>query len=170
MVLPGYYCLVPDCLFHRKRHVEAPRERLRLHQLWAVGLEGSQGRGNHEHAPWEEALSENEIFLVVFSSLSLVGVLAGAAGSAVALLPGILRDHFQTNAIDSYHPVFWIAAFTSLAIVVLTLPIHEKQAAPARPDTAKTKISTRKLIGRLWLTNGINGFFFVTSPQVGYHL
>jgi MFS family permease len=55
----------------------------------------------------------------VFSSLSLVGVLAGAVGSAVAVLPGILREHFQTNAIDSYHPIFWIAAIASLGVIVL---------------------------------------------------
>lgn len=107
----------------------------------------------------------------VFSSLSLVGVLAGAVGSAVAVLPGILREHFQTNNIDSYHPIFWIAAIVSLGVIVLTLPIHEKHTPPAKPDAAHTTLSTRKLIGRLWLTNSINGFVIgVVGPFLTYWL
>jgi MFS family permease len=98
-------------------------------------------------------------------------VLAGAAGSAVAVLPGILREHFQTNAVDSYHPIFWIAAFGSLAVIVLTLPIREKHTLPAKPDVARTRLSTRKLIGRLWLTNSINGFVIgVVGPFLTYWL
>jgi len=107
----------------------------------------------------------------VFSSLSLVGVLAGAAGSAVAVLPGILREHFQTNAIDSYHPIFWIAAFASLAIIALTLPIHERHIKPRKSSVARVKLSTRNLIGRLWLTNSINGFVIgIVGPFLTYWL
>lgn len=106
----------------------------------------------------------------VFSSLSLVGVLAGAAGSATASLPGILQNHWQISAIDSYHPIFWIAAVGGLLVVLLTLPIHEKPAVP-QTVTRKTKfkISTWKLIGRLWLTNGINGLVIgIVGPFLTY--
>lgn len=105
----------------------------------------------------------------VFAVLSLVGVLAGAIGSAVAALPGILREHFQTNRVESYHPIFWIAAFASLAITILTLPIHEQHASAIRPDVAQTKLSTRKLITRLWLTNSLNGLVMgVVGPFLTY--
>ncbi len=106
---------------------------------------------------------------VVFSSLSLVGVLAGAAGSALAVLPGILRQHFQTNAVDSYHPIFWIAALTSLLVIILVLPIGENITPPAKPDVVQTRLSTRKLIGRLWLTNSLNGLVMgVLGPFLTY--
>ncbi len=105
----------------------------------------------------------------VFAWLSLVGVLAGAIGSAVAVLPGILREHFQTNAVESYHPIFWIAAFASLAVIILTLPIHEQHASPISPDIARTRLSTRRLIARLWLTNSLNGLVMgVVGPFLTY--
>jgi MFS family permease len=106
----------------------------------------------------------------IFSSLSLVGVLAGAIGSAVAFLPGILREHFHSSTVDSYHPIFWIAAIVSLGIIALTLPIQEKHYRAARPEVG-TKLSTRKLIGRLWLTNSINGLAIgVLGPFLTYWL
>ena len=105
----------------------------------------------------------------VFSSLSLVGVLAGTIGSAVAILPGILREHFQTSAIASYQPVFWIAASVSLATIILILPICEKPASPAGAEANGARLSARKLIGRLWLTNGINGLVIgVVGPFLTY--
>jgi MFS family permease len=133
------------------------------------------GGGFGPFYPAEQALiagsSTNKNRNAVFSSLSLVGVMAGAAGSAVAVLPGILREHFQTNAIDSYHPIFWIAAFASLAVIVLTLPIREKHASPSRVDASGTRLSARKLIGRLWLTNSLNGFVIgVVGPFLTYWL
>jgi ABC-type uncharacterized transport system permease subunit len=79
-------------------------------------------------------------------------VLAGAAGSAVAVLPGILREYFQFSAVDSCQAIFWIAAIASLAVIVLTLPIRENHVLPAKQDVAPTRPSTRKLIGHLWLT------------------
>ncbi len=105
-----------------------------------------------------------------FASLSLVGVLAGAVGSAVAVLPGILQENFRITRIDSYHPIFWIAAAASLAIILLAAPIHEKP--PARPASAKphrARLSTRNLIGRLWITNSLNGFVIgVVGPFLTY--
>jgi MFS family permease len=105
----------------------------------------------------------------VFSSLSLVGVLAGAAGSAVAALPGILQRHFEIGILNSFHPVFWIAASAGLAVFFLTLPIRERtQPSVTRPKT-ETKISTGNLIARLWLTNGINGFVIgIVGPFLTY--
>jgi MFS family permease len=154
-------------------------------QFWVLALMAAiasirgggagSGGGFGPFYPAEQALvaggSADKDRNAVFSSLSLVGVLAGAVGSAVAVLPGILREHFQTNIIDSYHPVFWIAAFASLAVIVLTLPIREKHTSPAKAHVAGTRISTRKLIGRLWLTNSINGLVVgVVGPFLTYWL
>jgi len=154
-------------------------------ELWVLALMAAlasirgggagSGGGFGPFYPAEQALvagsSADKDRNTIFSSLSLVGVMAGAAGSAVAVLPGILREHFQTNAIDSYHPIFWIAAIAGLAVIVLTLPIHEKHASPAKPDVAGTRLSARKLIGRLWLTNSLNGFVIgVVGPFLTYWL
>jgi MFS family permease len=96
-------------------------------QFWVLALMAAlasirgggagSGGGFGPFYPAEQALvagsSTDRDRNTVFSSLSLVGVLAGAAGSAVAVLPGILRQHFQASTIASYHPVFWIAASAS---------------------------------------------------------
>lgn len=133
------------------------------------------GGGFGPFYPAEQALiagsSSNKDRNAVFSSLSLVGVIAAAAGSAVAALPGILHGHFSMSAIDSYHPVFWIAALTGLSVALLSLPLREKPPAP-RPTIVKkadTSISTWGLIGRLWLTNGINGLVMgIVGPFLTY--
>ena len=105
----------------------------------------------------------------IFSSLSLVGVLAGAAGSAVAGLPGILQRHFETSRINSFHPVFWIAALASLSVFFLTLPIQERPQLSPTKSKMEPKISTGNLIARLWLTNGINGFVIgIVGPFLTY--
>ncbi len=133
------------------------------------------GGGFGPFYPAEQALiagsSTDKNRNAVFSSLSLVGVLGGVAGSAVAVLPGILRKHFQANSVSSYHPIFWIAAIASLSIIVLTLPIREWHSSSAKSDVTKTRLSARKLIGRLWLTNSLNGFVIgVVGPFLTYWL
>ncbi len=109
---------------------------------------------------------------IVFSSLSLVGVLAGAIGSAVAVLPGVLRQSLHMSAVASYRPVFWIAAATSLAIIALTLPIREtRPALPEKREHGRARLSTRGLIARLWVTNSINGLVMgVVGPFLTYWL
>jgi MFS family permease len=130
------------------------------------------GGGFGPFYPAEQALvagsSPDESRNAVFSALSLVGVLAGAAGSAVAVLPGILRRHFGFAALDSYHPIFWVAAAASLAVIVLALPIREQAVVPAGP-AKRPRLPTRGLIGRLWITNGINGLVIgVVGPFLTY--
>ncbi len=132
------------------------------------------GGGFGPFYPAEQALiassGSDENRNTIFSSLSLVSVLAGAAGSAVAVLPGILQGHFETSIINSYHPVFWIAALASLTVFFLTLPIRERPQLPStKPKIEENKISTGNLIARLWLTNGINGFVIgIVGPFLTY--
>ena len=108
----------------------------------------------------------------VFAALSLAGVLAAAAGSLVAGLPHILQKSLGVGAVASFRPVFWIAAGVMLAGTLAILPIRERRGgeAPGAPGAAHpAPLSTRRLIGRLWLTNGVNGFVIgVIGPFLTY--
>ncbi len=132
------------------------------------------GGGFGPFYPAEQALiagsGSDEDRNTIFSSLSLVGVLAGAAGSSVAALPGILHRHTEMDIISSFHPVFWIAALASLAVFFLAFPVRERSQLPfAKPTVEENKISTGNLIARLWLTNGINGFVMgIVGPFLTY--
>jgi len=105
----------------------------------------------------------------VFSILSFVGVLTGAIGSLLAGLPHLLQNNLHFSIISSFQPTFWIAALFSLVTLILTLPIQEKHTKSV-PGTARPATrSTRQLIGRLWLTNGINGIVIgVIGPYLTY--
>ena len=134
------------------------------------------GGGFGPFYPAEQALiaasSSDQQRNSVFSVLSLVGVLAGALGSAVMVIPDILQQHLHISAVDSYQPIFWVSAFSSFAVLLLVLPIREKHHPPSAPKNSGTKkLSTWKLIGRLWLTNGVNGLVIgVIGPFLTYWL
>ncbi len=132
------------------------------------------GGGFGPFYPAEQALiaegSSDQQRNSVFSVLSLVGVLAGALGSAVMVIPDILQ-RMHVSTLDSYEPIFWIAAFVSFAVLLLTLPIREKHNPPVAPKKTAARLSTWKLIGRLWLTNGVNGLVIgVIGPFLTYWL
>jgi MFS family permease len=101
----------------------------------------------------------------VFGRISFVGVLAQAAGSLVAFLPTELH-RAGWSLVSAYHLVFLIGAGFSLLLALVSLPIKEiripvdptgtKNPAPQRPGG----LSTKQLIGRLGLTNLLNGFGF----------
>jgi MFS family permease len=141
------------------------------------GGSAGSGGGFGPFYPAEQALIAGSVKdkerNAVFSSLSLVGVVAGAVGSAVAVLPGVLQQHFKASVLDSYRPIFWIAAIAALAIIILVLPIREERNQPARtkPDAVPARLTVQNLIGRLWVTNGINGFVMgVVGPFLTYWL
>ncbi|MCY0869407.1 MAG: MFS transporter [Firmicutes bacterium] len=99
-----------------------------------------------------------------FGVLSFVGVIAGAGGSLVAALPALLHDDGWTWA-GSYHVLFVLAAFLSLVMFAVMVPIREQRdttpAAASSPDaTPSQPISTKKLLSRLGLTNALNGLGF----------
>ncbi len=132
------------------------------------------GGGFGPFYPAEQALiaesSSDRQRNTVFATLSLVGVLAGALGSAIMVIPDILQQH-HTGVVESYQPIFWVAAFASLIVLLLTLPIRESHTPPPAPQKTGTKISTWRLIGRLWLTNGVNGLVIgVIGPFLTYWL
>ncbi len=94
-----------------------------------------------------------------FGQLSFVGVMAGAAGSLVAAVPSIL--HAQGMGwLESYRWLFGASALISLGMVLATLPIREPRAPSTDSGPAGAPISVRRLVGRLGVTNALNGLGF----------
>jgi MFS family permease len=98
-----------------------------------------------------------------FGRIGFVGVVSGALGSLIALVPGHLRAAgWQMLRADQL--LFLVAAGISLCAVVVTVPIREPRRATggdrAATAQAPASLTTRQLIRRLWLTNAINGFGF----------
>jgi MFS family permease len=109
-----------------------------------------------------------------FGRISFVGVLAGAAGSLVAFVPGILHAH-GVSLVSSYRLVFLFGALCSAGVIVVSLPLRERLAPRVRPTSVPERfaapaeapaasapgtLSTRQLVGRLGLTNALNGLGF----------
>ena len=92
-----------------------------------------------------------------FGAIAFVGVLAGAAGSLVAWLPGGLTA-LGWSPLGADRAVFLLGALLSAAMLLCTLPLRE--TPPTTPPGPPGEISTRALVGRLGLTNALNGLGF----------
>ncbi len=105
----------------------------------------------------EAASSENRT--KVFGRISFVGVMAGAVGSLVAVVPEWLhRNGWTWNA--GYHLLFAFSAFMSLLMILVAMPIRETAATLTAEPGEAPPISVRSLTGRLGLTNALNGLGF----------
>jgi MFS family permease len=134
--------------------------------LGGVGRGGGAGSGGSWGPvfPAEQPLLAGSVEAknrtAAFGSIAFVGVLAGAAGSLVAYLPDGLHAS-GWGWLPAYRLVFWLGAALSLVMLIVTLPVRETLApAPAPGGDAQRQpgsLSTRQLIGRLTLTNGLNG-------------
>ena len=134
--------------------------------LGGVGRGGGAGSGGSWGPvfPAEQPLLAGSVEArrrtAAFGAIAFVGVMAGAGGSLVAWVPVWLHAAGWSWA-AGYRSVFWLGAVLSAAMLVVTLPIREpaRAAAPsAATEAAAPPISTRQLLGRLGLTNGLNGF------------
>ena len=105
-----------------------------------------------------------------FGRLGFIGVLAAAAGSLVAAVPTALHGTGM-SWIDAYKVVFLIGAGASLLVAAASVPLREhrlrrvSRGAAASGTAATTSsnpagLTTRQLIGRLGITNALNGFGF----------
>jgi MFS family permease len=132
------------------------------------------GGGFGPFYPAEQALiassSPDRYRNTVFSALSVVGVLAGAVGSAAAFLPGLLRTRYHLPPLEAFRPILWLASATSLGVILFILPLREPHRPRAgRPGGARPRLTTRTLIARLWVTNAINGLVIgVIGPFLTY--
>jgi len=152
--------------------------------LASVGRGGGAGSGGAmgPFYPAEQAMvagaTRHQDRNAAFGALSFVGVLAGAAGSMVAAIPQIARDSLHMPWLAAYRIVFWIGAVAGLALVLAVLPLHESIGQPRGPrnarDPAQPHLMSREmihLVGKLWLTNGLNGLAFgLFGPFLTYWL
>lgn len=132
--------------------------------LGGVGRGGGAGSGGAwgpvfpAEQPLLAAAAPEDNRTHVFGVISFVGVLAGAAGSLVAGVPDLLVGQ-GVPIMVGYRLLFALGAALGVVMMAFTLPIRE-EPPNARPQTAapEAPISARQLIGRLSLTNGLNGF------------
>lgn len=101
-----------------------------------------------------------------FGKVGFLGVLGGTVGSLAAVAPTWLHT-VGWSWLSAYRLLFGFMAVASVMVAALSLPLRDPPAVrrPQRPaDPARgpaglraASLSTRQLIGRLALTNGING-------------
>ncbi len=98
----------------------------------------------------------------VFSRIAFVGVLAGAGGSLVAALPRLLHSD-GLSWIAAYRWLFYLSAALAVLMVAVTIPLREERipASSAMPPTAaEPSLRAGGFLGRLSLTNALNGLGF----------
>jgi MFS family permease len=93
-----------------------------------------------------------------FATLSMVGVGGSAVGSLLAGLPTLLAAVFGMGALGAFRPVFLLGAVASAAVAWLASKVNEVRSTVPPPPLLALPASARQLIGRLWLTNALNGF------------
>lgn len=93
-----------------------------------------------------------------FALLSIAGVGGSAVGSLLAGVPTLLVTLFALERAAAFRPMFLLAAAASAAVAWLAHEVQEARAAAPRPPLLTVPASARALIGRLWLTNALNGF------------
>jgi MFS family permease len=93
-----------------------------------------------------------------FAMLSAAGVGGSAIGSLLAALPTVLTATAGIDRTSSFRPMFVIAAAASAAVVWLAAQIQETRTSEPRAPLLVLPASARAIIGRLWVTNALNGF------------
>lgn len=131
--------------------------------LGGVGRGGGAGSGGSWGPvfPAEQPLVASSSFgnrTRAFGRLSFIGVIAGAAGSLVAAVPALLEVH-GVPLLEGYHLLFWLSAILSVGMVLSVIPIWEPPHTAADLGSPPV-IPVRTLVGRLGLTNALNGFGF----------
>ncbi len=93
-----------------------------------------------------------------FGRFAFIGVLSSAAGSLVGGLPTYLSFH-GVPLVAGYRLLFGLSTLLALATVVASMPIREiQEEEPPRTAGSPPVIPIRTLLGRLGLTNALNGF------------
>jgi len=133
-----------------------------------IGRGGGAGSGGAwgPYYPAEQALlaehSDDESRTAVFGAISFVGVLGGAIGSLLAILPSVLRAVFHLGTIDGDRVLFGLTVLVGVAMAVVVLPVHETRQTAA-PKTEKPKPAGRlspetvRMILKFMVTNATNG-------------
>ena len=136
----------------------------------AIGRGGGAGSGGAfgPFYPAEQALVAESVphegRNAAFASISLVGVVAGAGGSAVAAVSGLAHEYLGLSLLDSYRIMFWLAAVCGLALLIVVFRIKEapriSEGKPGINRTRNNGLSTGSLLARFSLTSGTIGFVY----------
>ncbi|MHB8619485.1 MAG: MFS transporter [Chloroflexota bacterium] len=144
--------------------------------LAAIGRGGAAGGGGNwgPFYPAEQPLIAGSVPASrrnrTFATLSVVGAIGAAAGSLAAGIPDLLQTQVHMGSLDAFHWLFYLMTAAGLTLVLLLLPISEQRASGPR-SPARMSHASLGLIGRLWLTNGLNGLAFgVLGPFLTYWL
>jgi MFS family permease len=121
----------------------------------------------------------------VFGAFSFVGVMAGAAGSALAALPALLHGFAGTGEVTGYRILLIASGILGIAMAAAVLPIKENRALeveladelarerasrPTRKDlTLGLSRESWRLVIRFMITNSTNGLAIgMLGPIVVY--
>lgn len=126
-----------------------------------IGRGGGAGSGGAfgPFYPAEQALISDSVKPVfrnyAFSYLSILGTIGSAIGSMLALIPSYFPNLFGFGWRGSYLFLMALASFIYVLMIFFTLPIKESENRPKREGTFKISWN---LIGKLSITNALNGF------------
>lgn len=132
--------------------------------LGGVGRGGGAGSGGN----WGPVLPAEQPLVAAsagsertraFGRLSFIGVMASAVGSLVAALPTLLVHHGMPLA-AGYRLLFLISAILMFGAAFLSLPIRDQRLLAPTEDNSQPILPFGRLLGRLGLTNALNGFGF----------
>jgi MFS family permease len=94
----------------------------------------------------------------VFGVIAVVGVLAGAAGSLAATVPGLLYRFFALPEATGDRAMFACAALLGLAMALVVIPVREAPPPPRRPGAGlRLQPATWRVLWRFFITNATNG-------------
>lgn len=140
-----------------------------------VGRGGGAGAGGAfgPYFPAEQALiaelSGDRNRTSAFGIVSLIGVLAGSAGSLVAAFPSVAHRAFGMATITGERMLFLLTVVLGVAMATVILPVHERERAPRVPGAPRLGQSTRRMLPRFLITNATNGLAVgMLGPVVVY--
>jgi MFS family permease len=142
-----------------------------------IGRGGNAGSGGAfgPYFPAEQALIAEHAGDVhrttAFGAVSLVGVLAGAAGSLVATTPSLLHTLTGTSMIAGDRILFYLTAVLGIAMAIVILPVREAPRPPRAAGAPRLSRSTRHVLVRFLITNATNGLAIgMLGPVLVYWL
>jgi len=119
--------------------------------------------------PVEQALLSGTISprqrTAMFARYSLIGAVAGAAGTLAAGLPEIIARKFDVDQTTILQAVFWLYALVGLVALVIYRPLSSPAAIQA-PPSGKALLHSQRVVfelAALFSLDAFGGGFFVQS-------
>ncbi len=146
--------------------------------LLVAGAVGTFGRGGGAgsggawgpYYPAEQPLiagsTSDKERTTVFGFLSFVGVVAGALGSLLTLVPQALTHYAGLSMLEGYRLLFLLTAVIGCAMAIVVVPVRERRTSKDESpggkrarDISPLSLPRRTwgLIGRFMATNAVNG-------------